>query len=50
VFALSDGVVYHTYSRHAPDAALLAPYDYQLLDHVPKGRGDEFRAKRHDEY
>jgi predicted dithiol-disulfide oxidoreductase (DUF899 family) len=42
--------VHHTYSRHAPDGSLLAPYHYQLLDQVPKGRGDEFRATRHDEY
>jgi predicted dithiol-disulfide oxidoreductase (DUF899 family) len=49
-FALSDGVVHHTYSRPAPDGALLAPYYYQLLDQVPKGRGDEVRATRHDEY
>jgi predicted dithiol-disulfide oxidoreductase (DUF899 family) len=49
-FVLSDGVVYHTYSRQAPDGALLAPYYYQLLDQVPKGRGDEFRVRRHDEY
>lgn len=50
VFALEDGVVYHTYSRHAPDGDLLAPYHYQLLDQVPSGRGDGFRATRHDEY
>ena len=50
VFALEDGVVYHTYSRHAPDGALLAPYYYQILDQVPKGRGDEMRATRRDEY
>ncbi len=49
-FALSDGVVYHTYSRFAPDGDLLAPYYYQLLDQTPKGRVDEFRATRHDEY
>jgi predicted dithiol-disulfide oxidoreductase (DUF899 family) len=49
-FALSDGVVYHTYSRQAPDGDLLAPYYYQLLDQVPKGRGDEVRVRRHDEY
>ena len=49
-FALSDGVVHHTYSRPAPDGALLAPYYYQLLDQVPKGRGDEVRATRHNEY
>jgi predicted dithiol-disulfide oxidoreductase (DUF899 family) len=50
VFAFDDGVVHHTYSRHAPDGALLAPYYYQLLDQTPRGRGDEFRATRHDEY
>jgi predicted dithiol-disulfide oxidoreductase (DUF899 family) len=50
VFALDEGVVYHTYSRHAPDGVLLAPYYYQLLDVVPGGRGDEYRATRHDEY
>jgi predicted dithiol-disulfide oxidoreductase (DUF899 family) len=49
-FALEDGVVYHTYSRHAPDGALLAPYYYQLLNQVPKGKGDAYRALRHDEY
>ena len=49
-FALSDGMVHHTYSCHAPDGNLLAPYYYQLLDQVPKGRGDEMRARRHDEY
>jgi predicted dithiol-disulfide oxidoreductase (DUF899 family) len=50
VFALSDGIVHHTYSRHAPDGDLLAPYYYQLLDQVPKGRGEAFRAVRRDEY
>jgi predicted dithiol-disulfide oxidoreductase (DUF899 family) len=49
-FALSDGVVYHTYSRRAPDGDRLAPYYYQLLDQVPTGRGESFRAVRHDEY
>ncbi len=49
-FALSDGVVHHTYSRHAPDGDLLGPYYYQLLEQVPKGRGDGMRAVRHDEY
>ncbi len=49
-FALEDGVVHHTYTRHAPDGSLLAPYYYQLLDQVPKGRGDEYRATRNDEY
>jgi predicted dithiol-disulfide oxidoreductase (DUF899 family) len=49
-FAFEHGVVHHTYSRHAPDGNVLAPYYYQLLDQVPKGRGEEFRAVRHDEY
>jgi predicted dithiol-disulfide oxidoreductase (DUF899 family) len=49
-FALEDGVVYHTYSRHAPDGDLLAPYYYQLLDQVPHGRPTDFRATRHDDY
>ncbi len=49
-FVLSDGVVYHTYSCYPPDGDLLAPYYYRLLDQVPKGRGDEVRARRHDEY
>jgi predicted dithiol-disulfide oxidoreductase (DUF899 family) len=26
------------------------PYYHQLLDRTPKGRFDEFRAFRHDEY
>ena len=47
---LSSGVVYHTFSRHAPDGNLLSPYYYELLDQVPKGRGDEYRARRRDEY
>jgi predicted dithiol-disulfide oxidoreductase (DUF899 family) len=45
-----DGVVYHTYSRLAPDRDFVAPYYHQLLDRTPKGRVDEFRAWRHDEY
>lgn len=49
-FALADGAVHHTYSRFAPDGDLLAPYYFQLLDQVAKGRGDEYRALRHDEY
>ena len=49
-FARSDGVVYHSFSRHAPDGSLLSPYYYELLEQVPKGRGDEYRARRHDEY
>jgi predicted dithiol-disulfide oxidoreductase (DUF899 family) len=49
-FALEDGVVYHTYSRMAPDRDFVVPYYHQLLDRTPKGRVDEFRAIRHDEY
>ena len=49
-FALEDGVVYHTYSRAAPDRDFVVPYYHQLLDRTPKGRSDEFRAWRHDEY
>jgi predicted dithiol-disulfide oxidoreductase (DUF899 family) len=49
-FALEDGVVYHTYTRAAPDHDFVVPYYQQLLDRTPKGRLDEFRATRHDEY
>jgi predicted dithiol-disulfide oxidoreductase (DUF899 family) len=31
-------------------AARKEPYFSQLLDRTPKGRVDEFRATRHDEY
>ena len=50
VFALEDGVVYHTYSRTAPDRFLLAPYYHQLLDQIPAGRDADFPLRRHDEY
>ncbi len=50
VFAMRDGVVHHTYSRHAPDGEMLSPYFNLLLDQTPSGRGDEMRAVRHDEY
>jgi predicted dithiol-disulfide oxidoreductase (DUF899 family) len=50
VFALEDGVVYHTYSRTAPDRFLLAPYHDQLLDQVPNGRDADFPLRRRDEY
>jgi len=50
VFALEDDVVYHTYSRTAPDRFLLAPYYSQLLDQVPGGRDADFPLRRHDEY
>ena len=49
-FAFEDGLVYHTYSRSAPDHDFVVPYYMQLLDRTPKGRVDEFRATRHDEY
>jgi predicted dithiol-disulfide oxidoreductase (DUF899 family) len=49
-FALEDGVVYHTYTRAAPDRDFVVPYYSQLLDRTPKGRVDEFRATRSDEY
>jgi predicted dithiol-disulfide oxidoreductase (DUF899 family) len=49
-FALEDGVVYHTYTRMAPDRDFVVPYYSQLLDRTPMGRVDEFRATRSDEY
>ena len=49
-FALEDGIVYHTYSRLAPDRDFVVPYYQQLLDRTPRGRGEEFRAWRKDEY
>jgi predicted dithiol-disulfide oxidoreductase (DUF899 family) len=49
-FALEDGVVHHTYSRSAPDHDFVVPYYMQLLDRTPRGRVDEFRATRSDEY
>ena len=49
VFALEDGIVYHTYSRTAPDR-FLVPYWEQLLDQVPAGRDADFPLRRHDEY
>ena len=50
VFKLEDGIVYHTYSRTAPDRFLLAPYYHELLDQVPNGRDADFPLRRHDEY
>jgi predicted dithiol-disulfide oxidoreductase (DUF899 family) len=50
VFALEDGLVYHTYSRYAPDRFLLSAYYSQLLDQVPAGRETDFPLRRHDEY
>jgi predicted dithiol-disulfide oxidoreductase (DUF899 family) len=49
-FAIEDGVVYHTYTRSAPDRDLVVPYCSQLMDMTPRGRVDEFRATRNDEY
>jgi predicted dithiol-disulfide oxidoreductase (DUF899 family) len=49
-FAREDGVVYHAYTRSAPDRDFVVPYYQQLLDRTPKGRIDEFWAVRHDEY
>jgi predicted dithiol-disulfide oxidoreductase (DUF899 family) len=50
VFKLEDGIVYHTYSRTAPDRFMLSPYYDQLLDQVPGGRDVDFPLRRHDEY
>ncbi|MGH9206766.1 MAG: DUF899 domain-containing protein [Acidimicrobiales bacterium] len=56
VFALEDGVVYHTYSTIARGVEFLMGY-YPILDRTPKGRdeGDAFLLqglwiRRHDEY
>jgi predicted dithiol-disulfide oxidoreductase (DUF899 family) len=49
-FAREDGVVYHTYFRAAPDRDFVVPYYMQLIDRTPKGRADDMRAWRHDEY
>jgi predicted dithiol-disulfide oxidoreductase (DUF899 family) len=52
-FALSEGVVYHTYSCYARGLDVLLGY-YQLLDRTPKGRDEDDLAgdwvRRHDEY
>jgi len=50
VFALDEGVLYHTDSRAAPDRFLLEPYDAQLLEQVHDGRDADFALRRHDEY
>jgi predicted dithiol-disulfide oxidoreductase (DUF899 family) len=53
VFALADGVVYHTYSTYARGLEFLMGY-YPILDRMPKGRDEggsaEFWLRRHDEY
>jgi predicted dithiol-disulfide oxidoreductase (DUF899 family) len=52
-FALSDGVVYHTYSAYARGLDGLMGF-YQWLDRAPKGRNEgdprEQWLRRHDEY
>jgi predicted dithiol-disulfide oxidoreductase (DUF899 family) len=52
-FALSDGIVHHTYSTYARGLEILLAY-YGILDRAPKGRdeGDppEMWIRRHDEY
>jgi predicted dithiol-disulfide oxidoreductase (DUF899 family) len=52
-FALSEGVVYHTYSTYARGLEILMGF-YPLLDRVPSGRNEddsqEFWIRRHDEY
>jgi predicted dithiol-disulfide oxidoreductase (DUF899 family) len=48
-FALSDGVVYHTYSTYARGLDVL--WMYQWLDTAPNGRNETGPwFKRHDEY
>jgi predicted dithiol-disulfide oxidoreductase (DUF899 family) len=52
-FALSDGVVYNTYSAYARGLDVLMGY-YQWLDRAPLGRNEgdppELWIRRHDEY
>jgi predicted dithiol-disulfide oxidoreductase (DUF899 family) len=52
-FALSDGVVYHTYSTYARGLEVLIGF-YPLLDRAPHGRSEgdppEVWMRRHDEY
>ena len=52
-FALSDGVVHHTYSAYARGVEIVMGF-YALLDRAPKGRNEggstEFWIRRHDEY
>jgi predicted dithiol-disulfide oxidoreductase (DUF899 family) len=52
-FALSDGVVHHTYSTYARGLEVMLGF-YPLLDRVPAGRNEgdseEFWIRRHDEY
>jgi predicted dithiol-disulfide oxidoreductase (DUF899 family) len=52
-FALSDGVVHHTYSTYARGLEIMLGF-YGLLDRAPKGRNEgdppELWIRRHDEY
>jgi predicted dithiol-disulfide oxidoreductase (DUF899 family) len=52
-FALSDGVVYQTYSAYARGVEIMMGF-YPLLDRAPRGRNEsdpeEFWIRRHDEY
>jgi predicted dithiol-disulfide oxidoreductase (DUF899 family) len=52
-FALSDGVVYQTYSAYARGLEVMLGF-YPLLDRVSNGRDEEgatkFWVRRHDEY
>jgi predicted dithiol-disulfide oxidoreductase (DUF899 family) len=52
VFALEDGVVYHTYSAFDRGTDVLNP-TWQLLDRAPRGRDDGNHPdwpRRSDEY
>ncbi|MEN3283027.1 MAG: hypothetical protein V7607_4167 [Solirubrobacteraceae bacterium] len=53
VFALSDGVVHHTYSTQSRGLEIILGF-YPFIDRTPKGRdeGDppELWIRRHDEY
>jgi predicted dithiol-disulfide oxidoreductase (DUF899 family) len=51
-FALSEGLVYHTYSAYARGVEIVMGF-YPILDRAPLGRnegGSEFWIRRHDEY
>jgi predicted dithiol-disulfide oxidoreductase (DUF899 family) len=51
VFAIVDGVVYHTYSTYDRGTDALNA-TWQLLDRAPKGRGEDFGGwpRKRDEY
>jgi predicted dithiol-disulfide oxidoreductase (DUF899 family) len=51
VFALDDGVVYHTYSTYDRGTEALNA-TWQLLDRAPSGRGENFDGwpRKRDEY